>query len=210
MVLVSQYGFRKKLSTSMALLSLTEEISRSMDNKNFTVGVFIDLAKAFDTVNHRILLDKLKYYGLRGTTNDWFKSYLENRKQFVVINKTSSNLSTITCGVPQGSILGPLLFILYFNDLNTVSDVIRTIMFADDTNLFITGKNLDEIKIQLNEKLKTISLWFQTNLLSLNVSKTSYIIFTNGVVSSNTDLFIDDAKIDRVFETKFLGVSYYP
>ena len=79
-------------------------------------------------------------------------------------------------------------------------------MFADDTNLFITGKNLDEIKIQLNEKLKTISVWFQTNLLSLNVSKTSYIIFTKGVVSSITDLFIDDAKIDRVFETKFLGV----
>ena len=131
---------------------------------------------------------------------------LKTEKQFVVINKTSSNLSTITCGVPQGSILGPLLFILYINDLNTVSDVLRTIMFADDTNLFITGKNLDEIKIQLNEKLKTISLWFQTNLLSLNVSKTSYIIFTKGVVSSSTDLFIDDAKIDKVFETKFLGV----
>ena len=104
------------------------------------------------------------------------------------------------------SILGPLLFILCINDLNTVSDVLRTIMFADDTNLFLTGKNLDEIKIQFNEKLKTISLWFQTNLLSLNVSKTSYIVFTNGVVSSNIDLFIDDVKIDRVFETKFLGV----
>ena len=114
--------------------------------------------------------------------------------------------TTIACGVPQGSILGPLLFILYINDLNTVSDVLRTIMFADDTNLFLTGKNLDEIKIQFNEKLKTISLWFQTNLLSLNVSKTSYIVFTNGVVSSNIDLFIDDVKIDRVFETKFLGV----
>ena len=202
----SQYGFRKKMSTSMALLSLTEEISRSMDNKNFTIGVFIDLAKAFDTVNHKILLEKLEHYGLRGTANDWFKSYLENRKQFVVINKTSSNCSTIACGVPQGSILGPLLFILYINDLNTVSDVLRTIMFADDTNLFLTGKNLDEIKIQFNEKLKTISLWFQTNLLSLNVSKTSYIVFTNGVVSSNIDLFIDDVKIDRVFETKFLGV----
>ena len=90
------------MSTSMALLSLTEEISRSMDNKNFTIGVFIDLAKAFDTVNHKILLEKLKHYGLRGTTNDWFKNYLENRKQFVVINKTSSNCSTIACGVPQG------------------------------------------------------------------------------------------------------------
>ena len=130
-------------------------------------------------------------------------SYLENRKQFVVINKTSSNCSTITCGVPQGSILGPLLFILYINDLNTVSDVLRTIMFADDTNLFMTGKNLDEIKIQLNEKLKTFSLWFQTNLLSLNVSKTSYNVFTNGMVSSNTDLFINDVKIDRVLKLNF-------
>ena len=108
------------MSTLMALLSLKEEICRSMDNKNFTVGIFIDLAKAFHTANHRILLEKLKHYGLRDTTNDCFKSYLENRKQFVVINKTSSNRSTITCGVLQGSILGPLLFILYINDLNTV------------------------------------------------------------------------------------------
>ena len=87
-----------------------------------------------------------------------------------------------------------------------MSDVLRTIMFVDETNLFLTGKNLDEIQIQFNEKLKTISLWFQVNLLSLNVSKTSCIVFTNGVVSSNTDLFIIDVKIDSVFETKCLGV----
>ena len=96
-----------------------------------------------------------------GTANEWFGSYLENRRQFVVVNGTPSGCSTISCGVPQGSILGPLLFILYINDLNTISKKLRTIMFADDTNLFMTGKNLDEIKIQLNEELKIFSLWFQ-------------------------------------------------
>ena len=126
----SQFGFRKKLSTSMALLELTEEISKSIDDRNYTVGVFIDLAKAFDTVDHKILLQKLHHYGVRGTANEWFGSYLENRRQFVVVNGTPSGCSTISCGVPQGSILGPLLFILYINDLNTISKKLRTIMFA--------------------------------------------------------------------------------
>ena len=202
----SQFGFRKKLSTSMALLELTEEISKSIDDRNYTVGVFIDLAKAFDTVDHKILLQKLHHYGVRGTANEWFGSYLENRRQFVVVNGTPSGCSTISCGVPQGSILGPLLFILYINDLNTISKKLRTIMFADDTNLFMTGKNLDEIKIQLNEELKIFSLWFQANLLSLNISKTSYIVFSKGLVSSQTELFIQTVQIERVLETKFLGV----
>ena len=187
-------------------MELTEEISKSIDDRNYTVGVFIDLAKAFDTVDHKILLQKLHHYGVRGTANEWFGSYLENRRQFVVVNGTPSGCSTISCGVPQGSILGPLLFILYINDLNTISKKLRTIMFADDTNLFMTGKNLDEIKIQLNEELKIFSLWFQANLLSLNISKTSYIVFSKGLVSSQTELFIQTVQIERVLETKFLGV----
>ena len=109
---VTQFGFRQKLSTSMALLELTDEISKYMDNKEYTVGVFLDLAKAFDTVDHKILLTKLNhYYGIRGVANNWFKSYLESRNQYVSINGTSSDFSIVTCGAPQGSILGPLLFL---------------------------------------------------------------------------------------------------
>ena len=141
----SQYGFREKLSTCSALLKLSDDISRSMDIGNITVGAFIDLAKAFDTVDHTILLRKLSHYGIRGSVNKWFCSYLSNRVQYVSIDKSSSSHSLIRCGVPQGSILGPILFLLYINDLTQVSKILQVIMFADDTNLFLSGKNINEI-----------------------------------------------------------------
>ena len=142
------------------------------------MNVFVDLAKAFDTVDHNIWLKKLEHYGVHGIANQWFCSYLKNRQQYVSLDKTTSSLSTILCGVPQGSILGPLLFIVYINDLNSVSKKLKTLMFADDTNLFHSGKNLIEIEKEVNAELLYVVEWPQTNLLSLNVSETSYIIFT--------------------------------
>ena len=123
------------------------------------------------------MLAKLQYYGIRGVSNEWFSSYLSNRKQYVSINNSKSLLYDISCGVPQGSILGPILFIIYINDLNSVSQQLRNIMFADDTNLFLTGNSIETIESLMNRELCNLIGWFQANLLSLNISKTNYIGF---------------------------------
>ena len=131
-----QYGFRQGHSTSHALVEITDKIKFAMDNNEMTCGIFLDLSKAFDTVNHEILLYKLDHYGIRGPTLKLLKSYLSNRKQFVKIGKSKSELRQISCGVPQGSVLGPLLFILYINDLHKACSSGNTRIFADDTNIF--------------------------------------------------------------------------
>ena len=201
----NQYGFRKNISTSMALLDLVDKISTSIENNKFTIGIFIDLAKAFDTVNHNILLNKLYHYGVRGIPFDWFKSYLANRHQYVYLNEVRSIKLPIICGVPQGSILGPLLFLLYINDLSTVTKLLTFIMFADDTNIFISGKDLNNITSITNTELKNISTWFSANLLSLNIKKTNYILFGNKK-HPDISLSINNENIARVYQTKFLGV----
>ena len=125
-----QFGFRQKHSTNHALISMTEAIKSTIDNKRFGCGVFIDLKKAFDTVNHDILLKKLEHYGVRGTAFDWFSSYLSNREQFVSVNGQVSEKLVINCRVPQGSVLGPLLFLLYINDLPNASKVLSFYFFC--------------------------------------------------------------------------------
>ena len=131
-----QYGFRSNHSTSLALTEFVEKVTSATDKQESTIGVFIDLKKAFHTVDHKILLSKLQCYGIRGLAQDWIKSYLANRNQYVCYNNSNSELKNIKCGVPQGSILGPGLFILYINDMCEVSKLLNIILFADVTSIF--------------------------------------------------------------------------
>ena len=153
----SQYGFRKNNSPAYAITYLYDKISSSIDNKDFTVGIFIDLSKAFDTVDHKILVEKLEHYGIRGAALNWFSSYLNNREQFVDLNGHRSSFCKVECGVPQGSILGPLLFLVYINDLSNISKVLDFILFADDSNIFFSHKDINILSETLNSELSRLT-----------------------------------------------------
>ena len=148
-----QYGFREKCSTTHAVISITESIRQSIDNNEFDCGIFIDLQKAFDSVNHAILLTKRNHNDIRGVLLDWLKSYLSQSKQFVHVNGHNSLFLPVTCGVLQGSILGPLLFLLYVNDLPNTSCLLTFHLFADDTNIYFSSKNLSHLEATLNHEL---------------------------------------------------------
>ena len=172
-----QFGFRSGHSTSHALISLTELIKKSLDKGEYSCGVFIDLQKAFDTVDHEILLSKLSLIGIRGIANKWVESFLTNRKQFVHFSGISSPNNVIKCGVPQGSTLGPLLFLIYINDLHKIFENSTVHHFADDTNLLFSNKKLSTIETVINYELKLLVNWLNCNKLSLNTSKTEVILF---------------------------------
>ena len=169
-----QFGFRNNHSPELALLYLVDKISNALDNGECVLGLFLDFSKAFDTVNHDILLTKLEYLGIRGIPLEWFKSYLADRRQYVIYNGIKSSCKTITCGVPQGSILGPLLFLLYINDLANVSDVIFSLFFADDSNMFLSGKNPDDLIKLMNTVITKVIEWLRINKLSLNLKKNTF------------------------------------
>ena len=160
------------------LIHFLDKIYTSLNSNNpeYTLGIFLDLKKAFDTVDFNILLKKMHHYGFRGIANDWFQSYLNNRTQFVEIDGVKSSLLTMSCGVPQGSILGPLLFLIFINDL-PLSNNFFTLLFADDTTFQIQNSNLTSLFENANVELQKAKVWFQCNKLTLNVSKTKYILF---------------------------------
>ena len=173
----SQYGFREEHSTQHAIIDIANTIQSNMDKSLFSCGVFIDLKKAFDTEDHAILLDKLNHYGFGGIINNWFSSYLQNRIQTTLVGPHISERTLTTCGVPQGSVLGPLLFLLYINDIYTCSKVLNFYLFADDTNILYADKNLKSLEQRVNAELNKLCVWLTSNKLNLNIKKSNFVIF---------------------------------
>ena len=207
----SQYGFRKMHSTELAALELTDRILKDIDERNVSLAIFMDLSKAFDTLDHQILLTKLNFYGIGGLALNWFSSYLTGRKQYVEVDGVKSGLLPLSTGVPQGSILGPLLFLIYMNDIPNANEDFKHILYADDTTLFSTIQVLATTPFDVNNQLTQIYDWLAVNKLSLNIKKTKYIVFhaiNKDIDGLIPELKINDIIIERVENFNFLGLIF--
>lgn len=206
----AQFGFRKHLSTETALLVQKEFILENFENRKLVLGVFIDFTKAFDCLNHSILLQKLERYGFRGRALTLLSSYLKHRHQYVHLSGFSSLVKPITSGVPQGSILGPLLFNIYVNDIVNIDKEAKLVMYADDTSLFFSADEPNLLISLANKTLSKLNAWANENSLKINTSKTKAIMFRpkNKEVSYNTSLILNASPIDIVCSFKTLGVLF--
>ena len=205
-----QSGFRAKHSASSTLLGVSDYILNNMSNGKVTGGIFVDLKKAFDTVDHCILLSKLCKLGIKGIEHKWFSNYLTSRCQSVNINGVLSEPLTVDIGVPQGSILGPLLFILYINDLpNIIDDSCKVVLYADDTALFYASNDPDHLQTVLNSKLCKVGEWLQKNKLTLNVKKANLMLIgTDKRLTNfqNVQTFVNGEELCGVTNCKYLGI----
>ena len=221
-----QFGFRSGHSTSHPMVHFLNKISESLNKKKHTIGIFCDLKKAFDTCDHNILFLKLKKYGIDGVELDWFKSYLTGRKQFVSVKNKSSSLLDISLGVPQGSILGPLLFLIYINDL-PLSSSFLTLLFADDTTLLLSHDDINVLTDMVNLEFRNVCEFFRTNRLVLHPDKTNFVIFSRTTIGREVEIFCNNnndgqtcaenisiiSRVSSADETpavKFLGVFFDP
>ena len=201
-----QYGFREGSSTELAVTQIVDEISKTLDNNSINCTVFLDLAKAFNTVNHEILLKKLEWYGIRGVVLNLLRSYLSQRQQYTKANGYESNTQTINSGIPQGSTLGPLLFLIYVNDLPKATNM-KVRLFADDACLSLDGNDPISLEQQINQELENVVLWMKQNKLFLNFEKSNFMIFSKKLnKDANFSIKLGDVGLKRVNETKYLGV----
>ena len=212
---VSQFGFRRQRETAQAVLAFLKNIKEGESNR-YHAAIFIDIKKAFDTVSHELLLQKLDILGIRGMENQWFRNYLMDRTQSTIIGSSRSQHRKISCGVPQGSILGPLLFLIYINDMPRATELL-SILFADDTTYQISSNSLVELQRKANEELKRAEQWFNANYLTLHPKKTRYIIFKpdkkrNQADDTQVKLYLMGQEIERIGKDcketafKFLGL----
>ena len=209
----NQFGFQQGKGTLEALTKFSTLLHQNLDKSKFVLSIFIDFSKAFDVVPHNLLLAKLKHYGIRDAVHDWFKDYLSDRSHQTIIEGKVSKSINLTLGVPQGSVLGPILFNLFINDLPNFSDILETILFADDANLSLAGYNPQELIITANIELFNFYYWCLCNRLNINTVKTYFILFSN--VQYNLPLpplmiksSLNYDVIQRVRFIKFLGVFF--
>ena len=202
-----QYGFQRNKCTEQAILNVQSYIIKSFEERQFACSIFLDFSKAFDTVNHSILLDKLSHYGIRGTANEWFASYLSNRSQRVRIGDATSDIERIKHGVPQGSILGPLLFLIYINDISNSTNAFKFLLFADDTCLLLKNKDLKELENIANKELVNVKYWLMANKLSINEEKTQLLVFhKHHRKSPNIKLNINNFIVEEKSSAVYLGI----
>ena len=205
----SLLGFDQNYSTSYALIHLTEAIKEALDHVKYDRGIFVDLQKAFDTVDRNFLLGKLKHYGIRGVAYSWFESYLKDRKGYVSINGYNSKHLSISLGLPQGSVLGPLLFLIYINDLKNVTKHCKVHHFAHDINLLHINDSITKLNNAAKFDLKSLTNWLNVNKVSLNVSKTELILFKpkKKKLDFNLKLKLNSKRLYRTKLVKYLGIK---
>src|SRR6266404_836841 len=205
----TQFGFRPKLNCEVALLEFTNSIATNLDNNKYSIAAFLDISKAFDCIDFNIIKAKLNRMGFRGIVNDLVFNYLTNRKQYVHINNCNSNLLNTSYGVRQGSILGPLLFLLYINDLPDVLTDCKMIMYADDVVLWYSDCNLNNIGNIMNSEMKLVHNWYNENKLIINLKKSNFMVFHSNKKIMPPDvspIFLGEHALERVFTVKYLGI----